>query len=190
MMELSGLQALYDKYKNRDFTILGFPCNQVCLSKFQTISFISKGRPSLEGKNRSTMPELLNSALSITALLSLSWRNLKLTAITPTRFTSIWNHKSLVSSVLHASRYVRYNQSWIQLWRFLLLLAVQWNFEKFLIDKQGNVVNRWASTTTPQAIDAEIAKLLAAWLMTMVHGDEERRVRVYHCNYLTHLVYT
>jgi glutathione peroxidase-family protein len=36
----------------------------------------------------------------------------------------------------------------------------QWNFEKFLIDKQGNVVNRWASTTTPAAIDAEIAKLV------------------------------
>jgi len=29
-----------------------------------------------------------------------------------------------------------------------------------LIDKEGKVVNRWASTTTPEAIDAEIAKLL------------------------------
>jgi glutathione peroxidase-family protein len=37
---------------------------------------------------------------------------------------------------------------------------LQWNFEKFLIDKQGNVVNRWASTTTPAAIDAEVAKLV------------------------------
>ena len=27
----AGLQALYDKYKDQDFTILGFPCNQVCL---------------------------------------------------------------------------------------------------------------------------------------------------------------
>jgi glutathione peroxidase len=38
--------------------------------------------------------------------------------------------------------------------------CVQWNFEKFLVDKEGNVVNRWASTTTPAAIDAEVAKLL------------------------------
>jgi glutathione peroxidase-family protein len=37
----------------------------------------------------------------------------------------------------------------------------QWNFEKFLIDKNGKVVNRWASTTTPQAIDAVVEKLLA-----------------------------
>ncbi|KAI0707349.1 glutathione peroxidase-like protein [Earliella scabrosa] len=40
------------------------------------------------------------------------------------------------------------------------LTRIKWNFEKFLIDKEGNVVHRWASTTTPQAIDAEIAKLL------------------------------
>ena len=36
----------------------------------------------------------------------------------------------------------------------------QWNFEKFLVDKNGKVVNRWASTTTPEAIDAEVAKIL------------------------------
>jgi len=29
-----------------------------------------------------------------------------------------------------------------------------------LIDKEGKVVNRWASTTTPEAIGSEIAKLL------------------------------
>ncbi|KAL0579064.1 Glutathione peroxidase 2 [Marasmius crinis-equi] len=39
---------------------------------------------------------------------------------------------------------------------------IKWNFEKFLVDKEGKVVNRWASTTTPDAIDAEIAKQLAA----------------------------
>jgi hypothetical protein len=32
-------------------------------------------------------------------------------------------------------------------------MPVQWNFEKFLIDKEGNVVNRLASTTTPATID-------------------------------------
>ncbi|GJE88720.1 glutathione peroxidase [Phanerochaete sordida] len=40
------------------------------------------------------------------------------------------------------------------------LTRIKWNFEKFLVDKEGNVVNRWASTTSPDAIDAEIAKLL------------------------------
>ncbi|KIY69093.1 glutathione peroxidase-like protein [Cylindrobasidium torrendii FP15055 ss-10] len=42
------------------------------------------------------------------------------------------------------------------------LTRIKWNFEKFLIDKHGNVANRWASTTTPAAIEGEIEKLLAA----------------------------
>ncbi|KAF8150682.1 glutathione peroxidase-like protein [Crassisporium funariophilum] len=40
------------------------------------------------------------------------------------------------------------------------LTRIKWNFEKFLVDKEGKVVQRWASTTTPQALDAEIAKVL------------------------------
>ena len=42
----------------------------------------------------------------------------------------------------------------------LLKSCVQWNFEKFLVNQEGNVVQRWASTSTPEAIDSEIAKLL------------------------------
>jgi len=41
------------------------------------------------------------------------------------------------------------------------LTRIKWNFEKFLVDKEGNVVNRWASTTTPATIGAEVEKLLA-----------------------------
>ena len=37
---------------------------------------------------------------------------------------------------------------------------IKWNFTKFLVDRQGNVVARFAPTKTPEAIDAEIAKLL------------------------------
>ena len=37
---------------------------------------------------------------------------------------------------------------------------IKWNFSKFLVDRQGNVVNRFAPTTTPEALDKEIVKLL------------------------------
>ncbi|KAJ2287318.1 class II myosin [Coemansia sp. RSA 355] len=40
------------------------------------------------------------------------------------------------------------------------LKRVKWNFEKFLIDRQGNVVERWASTTSPKDIAPFIEKLL------------------------------
>ncbi|MFT9151781.1 MAG: glutathione peroxidase, partial [Bifidobacterium aquikefiri] len=31
--------------------------------------------------------------------------------------------------------------------------SIKWNFTKFLIDKHGNVVNRYAPTTTPESIE-------------------------------------
>ncbi|MGA2296253.1 MAG: glutathione peroxidase [FCB group bacterium] len=37
---------------------------------------------------------------------------------------------------------------------------IKWNFTKFLIDKNGKIVNRFASQTTPEAIQGEIEKLL------------------------------
>lgn len=42
------------------------------------------------------------------------------------------------------------------------LKRIKWNFEKFLISKEGRVVGRWASTTKPEtlesAIEAELKK--------------------------------
>lgn len=38
--------------------------------------------------------------------------------------------------------------------------AIKWNFTKFLVDRQGRVVNRFAPTTKPQALRVEIEKLL------------------------------
>ncbi|KAF2126876.1 glutathione peroxidase 1 [Dothidotthia symphoricarpi CBS 119687] len=37
---------------------------------------------------------------------------------------------------------------------------VKWNFEKFLIGRDGKVKGRWASTTKPEALKAEIEKEL------------------------------
>ncbi len=38
--------------------------------------------------------------------------------------------------------------------------AIKWNFTKFLVDRKGNVVERYAPNTEPQAIAADIEKLL------------------------------
>ena len=37
---------------------------------------------------------------------------------------------------------------------------IKWNFTKFLVDRNGNVVERYAPTTTPEQIDAAVAILL------------------------------
>jgi glutathione peroxidase len=39
---------------------------------------------------------------------------------------------------------------------------IKWNFTKFLVDKQGNVIKRFAPTVNPRAIEADIVKLLNA----------------------------
>lgn len=38
---------------------------------------------------------------------------------------------------------------------------IKWNFTKFLVNKQGEVVERYAPTTKPQALQADIERLLA-----------------------------
>lgn len=38
--------------------------------------------------------------------------------------------------------------------------AIKWNFTKFLVDREGNVVKRYAPLTKPEAIEADIEKLL------------------------------
>lgn len=39
--------------------------------------------------------------------------------------------------------------------------AIKWNFTKFLIDRNGNVVRRYAPTDTPEKIGKELTKVLA-----------------------------
>ena len=38
--------------------------------------------------------------------------------------------------------------------------AIKWNFTKFLVDKQGNVVKRYAPTDKPEDIEKDVAALL------------------------------
>jgi glutathione peroxidase len=42
----------------------------------------------------------------------------------------------------------------------LLGKKIKWNFTKFLVDSEGNVVERFEPTTEPKQIDAKIAALL------------------------------
>ncbi|EPQ52817.1 glutathione peroxidase [Gloeophyllum trabeum ATCC 11539] len=119
--QYKGLQKLYEKFKDKGFVILGFPCNQFggqepgddkAISEFCTlnhgVTFPLMKKSDVNGDNTNEVFKWL---------------------------------KSQKAGILGLTR-------------------IKWNFEKFLIDKNGNVVSRWASTTSPDAIDAEVAKLL------------------------------
>ena len=38
--------------------------------------------------------------------------------------------------------------------------GIKWNFSKFLVDKEGHVVDRYAPTTSPLSIEKDLKKLL------------------------------
>jgi len=41
------------------------------------------------------------------------------------------------------------------------LKRVKWNFEKFLVDHNGQVIGRWASTTKPESLEPDILEAVA-----------------------------
>ncbi|KPU43181.1 hypothetical protein OXPF_31950 [Oxobacter pfennigii] len=118
--QYSGLQDLYDKYKEKGFEILDFPCNQFAnqapgsneeIGSFCTgrygITFRQFDKIDVNGENQSPLYSWLKSQKS-----GLAGSNIK------------------------------------------------WNFTKFLVNKKGEVISRYAPTKTPGAIEKDIAKLL------------------------------
>ncbi len=51
--------------------------------------------------------------------------------------------------------FLKKEQKWI-----LGTEAIKWNFTKFLVDREGNVIKRFASSTAPKMLEPEIEKLL------------------------------
>lgn len=45
----------------------------------------------------------------------------------------------------------------------LMTSAIKWNFTKFLIDQDGEVVKRYAPTTTPKKLEADIVDLVLSF---------------------------
>jgi glutathione peroxidase len=119
--QYTGLQKLYEKYKEQNFEIIGFPCNQF---------------GGQEPGDDSAIQEYCAINHGVTFPL------MKKSDVNGDNTNEVFQWlKSERSGLLGLTR-------------------IKWNFEKFLVDKRGNVVERWASTTTPEAIDAQIAKII------------------------------
>lgn len=118
--QYEGLEALYEKYKDRGFVILDFPCNQFgsqapgnsdeiksfCSLNFGT-TFPQFEKVDVNGENESPL------------------------------FTYL---KSQQKGILGG--------------------AIKWNFTKFLVDRNGNVTERFAPSTNPEKIEEKIEELL------------------------------
>lgn len=118
--QFAGLQGLYDRFADRGFVVLGFPCDQ-----------FAHQEPGTEEE--------------IAAFCETGY------GVTFPMFAKI--------DVNGAGAHPLYQ--WLRSQkRGALGGPIAWNFAKFLVDADGAVVRRYAPTTTPDKIAADIDALL------------------------------
>jgi glutathione peroxidase len=119
--QYAGLQALYERFKDRGFVVLGFPCNQF------------GGQEPGEGEQ----------------IASFCQKNY---GVDFPMFEKIDVNGD------DAHPLYRYLKS--QAKGVLGTEAIKWNFTKFLVDREGRVVGRFAPTTKPEELASQIEALL------------------------------
>lgn len=119
--QLTGLQGLYDRYKDRGFVVLGFPCNQF--------------RNQDPGSNEE-IGEFCTRNYGVCFPL----------------FEKI--------DVNGADAHPLFKYLTAQAPGILGTRAIKWNFTKFLVARDGRVVERYAPNTGPDAIAPAIERLL------------------------------
>lgn len=117
--QYEGLEALYKKYKDQDFEILDFPCNQ-----------FGHQAPGSDQEIREFC----------TAKYDVSFRQFKKIDVNGKEEEPLYTYlKSQKGG---------------------LFKKIKWNFTKFLVDKEGNVVERFGPTTKPEDIEDKIKEVL------------------------------
>jgi glutathione peroxidase len=118
--QYQGLQEIYDRYKDRGFEVLGFPCNQ-----------FGHQEPGTDEDIQSFCQLNYGVTFPIFAKVDVNGEN---------------SHP--VFQFLKSEK------------GGLLGDGIKWNFTKFLVDSEGNVVDRYAPQTIPVRIAGDIEKLL------------------------------
>ncbi|HYX32341.1 MAG TPA: glutathione peroxidase [Oligoflexus sp.] len=121
--QYKGLEQLYETFKNRQFSVLGFPCNQF---------------GNQEGGSESDIKSFCQMSFGVQFPL----------------FAKV--------DVKGPKAHPLYKYLVTEKPGFLGFKDIKWNFTKFLVDKDGKVVKRYAPTVKPEAITADIEKLLKA----------------------------
>ncbi|KAK3811158.1 MAG: glutathione peroxidase [Benniella sp.] len=120
--QYDGLEALYQKYKDRGFVVIGFPCNQ------------------FGGQEPGTNEEIEDFCRV----------NFGVTFPLMDKIDVNGDNEDPVYTYLKSQK------------KSLMMSRIKWNFEKFLIAKDGTVAERYASITTPDTIAKDVEKQLAA----------------------------
>lgn len=140
--QYDGLEALYQKYKDQGFTIVGFPCDQFAHQEPGTdaeieefcrvnhgVTFQLMKKIDVNGADAHPIFEYLKSQAPTE-----EYKGLKAKAAQKL-------FKSISKSVEKES-------------------DIKWNFTKFVISRDGTVIKRYAPTTTPEQMEKDIQALL------------------------------
>lgn len=119
--QYDGLEKLYQDFKDQDFEVLGFPCNQFRAQEPGNAEEIEQFCKVNFGVTFPLMQKIDVNGPGASPLFD--WMKKE--------------QKGLMGST-----------------------SIKWNFTKFLIDREGNVVKRYGSNDTPARIAKDIAKLL------------------------------
>ncbi len=118
--QYEGLQDLYEKYQEKGFEILDFPCNQ-----------FANQAPGTEEE----IEDFCQSRYGVTFRL---FKKIEVNGK---------NEEPLYT-------YLKKQQGGV------MGSNIKWNFTKFLVDREGNVVKRFAPAVTPEQIDKSVSELL------------------------------
>ena len=141
--QYGGLEELYKKYKDRNFVVIGFPCNQ-----------FAGQEPGAEKE----ISEFCSVRFGVTFPLSQKVDVREENAIPLFKYlTDQKGFQGLGKGIKAASLSMmlksKYKDSFND-------NQIKWNFTKFLVDRKGNVTGRYEPTVDPEKIAEDIEKLL------------------------------
>lgn len=138
--QLEGLEELYKKYNKDGLEILGFPCNQFLGQNKEdgkeTVQFCALNY----GVTFETFEKIDVNGKNADPLF-VFLKNEKGEDKTNGASGGLLEKLASLAQVFHGSE-------------------LNWNFTKFLIDREGNVVERFSPTYSAEELDPEVAKLL------------------------------
>ncbi|MFT8321318.1 MAG: glutathione peroxidase [Bacillus sp. (in: firmicutes)] len=143
--QYKDLQKLYDRYKHKNFVLLGFPCNQ----------FDHQEPDSNEQIQASCM---INYGVNFPLFRKVNVRDEQahplftyLSEAMPFKGFNKFHPASKILLPLIEKKHPEYLTD---------DYSIKWNFTKFLIDANGNVTKRFECTTDPIDLEQDIERLL------------------------------
>ncbi|RIX48722.1 glutathione peroxidase [Paenibacillus nanensis] len=142
--QYKDLQTLYEKYKDRGFTILGFPCNQ-----------FADQEPDSNEKVQAFCT--LNYGVSFPMFQKVNVRDHEAHPL----FTYLAGSKSFAGfDETHSAAKILLALIQEKVPHYMEGDSIKWNFTKFLVGRDGNVLERFESTADPFELEPAIEAAL------------------------------